>query len=323
MASLPNGVSQEQYYGDASSGNRTDLQGHYQYTTLKEIIESFQLMYTGDNMVIPADINRDIIIFHAKRGLQELNYDALKEIKGIEVDIDPDTLTLILPDDFVSVVRVSWVDNGGNFHPLILNADTRIAAAYLQDNLYEYLYDSDGKILTAAQNSYDETNLPQDLQGFSYVFTAQHGTLGVDGSRSLDSFGGRFGMETSKANFNGWYTIDKTSGVMKFSSNIAQLAFNPSETQQLTTSMVVEYISDGLESDDFSKVRIHKFAVSALYSYIDWMISGTMMNVQEYIVRRKEKKYFNDRRTAKLRLSSLNYENLYQALKGRDKRLDI
>lgn len=321
MGALPNGVNQEQFHGLSDTGNRTDLQGAYQYVTLKDIINNFLLMYQGDGQIIN-NISRDVVIFHAKRGLQELNYDVLKAIRAIEVDINPDTLTWILPEDFVREVRVSWVDEAGYFHPLVQNADTIIAEAYLQDNQYEILFDDQGAILKAAQNSYDPTNLSTNsISGLGYVHPGGYGTS-MDDYYNLDGRG-RFGVDTGKANQNGWYIINKPAGVMQFSSNISKLEQNPTASGQKLSSIVIEYISDGLESADLGDIRIHKFAEAALYAYMDYNILDSRFGVQEYIVRRKEKNYFRAKKQAKLRLMNLTFDDLYQVLQGQNKRLKI
>lgn len=286
MPALPTGVTQEGYYGDSS------LWGAYQFTTLQDIINNFLLMYTGDDVLIPGTINRDIVIFHAKRGLQELNYDALRRIKALELDIDPDTLQITVPEDFINYVRISWIDDAGKFHPLVTNEDTKISEAYLQDNTYAILFDESGNVLKASQNSYDETLIDDGFTEYTYD--------------PDDNVGARFGLNTRKANSNGWVTIDKPSGVIKFASVIGE------------KTIVMEYISDGLESSSLSDVKVHKFAEEALYAYIEWQILSRLRQIQEYVVRRKHKYFHTKRLQAKSRLGGLRYEDLYQELRGRD-----
>jgi hypothetical protein len=292
MAVLPIGVTPQDFYENPAF---EDLQGSYQYVTLADVINNFELMYVGDDKLIN-NINRDIVLFHAKRGLQEANFDILKEIKGIEIDLS-ETLTLILPEDYVKYVRVSWVDSAGNFHPMVMNDDTKIAEAYLQDNNYNILFDESGNVLKAADNSYDQTNLS------SYTISNDTG-IGVS-----QLAGARFGLETSKANSNGWFTVDKANGVMKFDTKVG------------TRTIVLEYISDGLESSDPTRVRVHKFAEEALYTYIEWMILNSKMGIQEYIVKRKRKDYDVARRRAKMRLNGITFDDIMQAMRGKDKRI--
>ena len=47
------------------------------------------------------NVNRFKILFFAKRGIQELNYDALNEIKALELTVYDD-LKFVLPSDYVN-----------------------------------------------------------------------------------------------------------------------------------------------------------------------------------------------------------------------------
>lgn len=297
MGALPTGTSQEDFYNDPT------LQGGYQYVTIKDIVNNFYLFHVGDQYHIK-DIKRDIVIFHAKRGLQELNYDVLKEIRGIEIDLS-DNLSLVLPEDYVKYVRVSWVDAAGNFHPMIANMDTKIAEAYLQDNEYNILFDVDGNVLTASENSYDQTLVAQNA--YTYYRPSEYG-VGYDNYYEQQSKG-RFGMQTDKANANGWFTVDKRTGVMKFSSNVG------------TKTIVLEYISDGIEYADIADIRVHKFAEDALMKYIEAAIIEKLDKIGEYVVKRKLKAAHIAKNKAKSRIAGFNYEELLQVLRGKDKRL--
>ena len=46
---------------------------------------NFELMYEGNHSLVNNE-NRYKILFHAKRAIQELNYDAFKEIKALEIN---------------------------------------------------------------------------------------------------------------------------------------------------------------------------------------------------------------------------------------------
>jgi hypothetical protein len=297
MGALPTGTSQEDFYGDPT------LQGGYQYTNIKDIVNNFMLTVVGDRNHIKY-IEKDIVVFHAKRGLQEMSYDVLKEIKAIEVDLS-ETYTLILPEDYVKYVRVSWIDSAGNFHPMVGNTDTIIAAAYLQDNLYNLLFDGSGNVLLANENSYDQTLV--DTTG-GYTYWGDSGGSGFDNYYETASRG-RFGMQTDKANGNGWFTVDKRTGIMKFSSNVG------------TRTIVLEYISDGLEYADIGDIKVNKFAENALMLWVEARIIEKLDKIPEYVVKRKVKDAHIATLKAKTRLSGFTYEELLQVLRGRDKRL--
>ena len=77
-------ISQYQYY--ENGGNQpTDVNwGSYQYVSLYDIVNNFMLMYAGNHSLVNNE-ERFKILFHAKRAIQELNYDAFKQIKVLEL----------------------------------------------------------------------------------------------------------------------------------------------------------------------------------------------------------------------------------------------
>jgi len=72
-------ISQYQYYENGGNAPEDANWGSYQYVSLKDIVNNFMLMYSGNHSLINNE-ERYKIIFHAKRAIQELNYDAFKEI---------------------------------------------------------------------------------------------------------------------------------------------------------------------------------------------------------------------------------------------------
>ena len=106
------------YYENNGNTPTDENWGSYQYVSLSDIVNNFMLMYVGNDKLVN-DLNRYQILFHAKRAIQELNYDALKEIKILELDIGND-IRFILPQDYVNYVRISLFKNNTLF-PLTEN----------------------------------------------------------------------------------------------------------------------------------------------------------------------------------------------------------
>ena len=119
--------------------------------------------------------------------------------------------------------------------------------------------------------------------------------------------GSRFGLDPQHAQANGSFYIDCVSGKIHFSSNIAG------------KTVILDYISDSLGKD--GEMRVHKFAEEAMYKWISHAILSGKANVPEYQVNRLKKERFAAIRTAKLRLSSLNLEELTQNLRGKSKQI--
>ena len=85
--------------------------GSYSYTTLADVVNNFIVGYVGKDKLIP-DVKRTDVIFHAKRALQEFSYDTLKSVKSQELNVPP-SLSVVLPQDYVNYVRMSWIDQLG------------------------------------------------------------------------------------------------------------------------------------------------------------------------------------------------------------------
>jgi hypothetical protein len=73
-------INQQQYYTNNGNTPQDANWGSYQYISLEDIVNNFMLMYQGNNEII-GNITRYQVVFYAKRAIQELNYDALKETK--------------------------------------------------------------------------------------------------------------------------------------------------------------------------------------------------------------------------------------------------
>lgn len=278
----------EEYYGDSTEW------GNYQYILMKDIINNFMAFYVGDGKVLDT-ISRYDVVFHAKRGLQELHYDALRDIVALELDV-PDDLQLELPRDFVRLIRLSWVDKQGRQHDILNDHKSSMPTAYLQDDNADIIFDDNGAPTTGT--SVVDTNR-----------SSVNHNAEVDEYSSLSDefFGGRFGMQTSNANINGTYNIDKNLGIIRFSSNIK------------AETVVIEYISDGLENKTEAEIRVNKQCEDFLYKYIAHKIVSYKFGVQEYIVRRLKNDAFAAMKNMKVRMMEIHPNDLVQALKGRNK----
>ena len=83
--------------------------------------------------------------------------------------------------------------------------------------------------------------------------------------------------------------------------------------------MVLEYVSDGMEGGDDSKISVNKLFEEYIYAYIKYSILNSRLGVQEYIVRRAQKDKSSLLRNAKIRLSNIHPGRLLMNLRGRDK----
>ena len=302
-------ISQYQYYENGGAAPEEANWGSYQYVSLYDIVNNFMLLYSGNHSLVNNE-ERFKVLFHAKRAVQELNYDAFKEIKVLQLDIT-DQYRFVLPSDFVNWVRVSVYKNG-LLYPLTENIQVNYAKAYLQDHQAKILFDADGNALSPEFSDIDIDRITGQKK--SIYLNSGHSFDGYEGYCyngawyfTADVAGGWFALNTETANANPTFAIDKTMGVINFSSNIG------------SGSVVLEYVSDGMENGDDSKVHVNKMFEDYVYAYIEYAILQSKLNVQEYIVRRTQKRKSALLRNAKIRISNIHPGRLLMSMRGKDK----
>ena len=301
-------ISQYQYY-ENNGVNPTDANwGSYQYVSLQDIVNNFLLMYSGNHSLVNNE-ERFKILFHAKRAIQELNYDAFKEIKVLQLTV-PESLIYILPSDYVNWVRISLYKDGW-LRPLTENIQTLSSNAYLQDNTGMILFDQNGGILQP-QNSEIDLDRFKKTKKSIYLnqgnqFDGQYG-WNIDGMWYFQyEMGAAFGLNTETANFNPTFNIDKKTGVINFDSSMSN------------ESCILEYVSDGMDNGDTSKVTVNNLFEQYIYAAIKFEILNSKFGVQEYIINRARKERQALLRNAKIRISNIHPGRLLMNLRGMDK----
>lgn len=275
--------------------------GNFVYESLENIVNNFWQQYTGDGTVL-GPIKRSQILFWAKKGLQQFNFDVLKEVKAVELELG-DALDIVLPPDYVSYVRISWVHpKTGQLMPMSKNTKLPLATAYLQDHLAEILFDDEGNILegtTMFQNINDSLPNTNSIG----VLNCGNGCGGCQYYENGCVNKAMYNLDTSK-NFNGSFNIDTRKGKIHFGSDSASRV------------IMLEYISDGLEYSADSDIKVNKMAEMALYKWINWNLLGNKLNVQEYIVGRAKKDYDTAYRNTKIKMMDLRPHELIFNING-------
>ena len=278
--------------------------GGYGYTSLNDIINGFIATYVGEHKLIP-DVKRTDVIFHAKRGLQEFSYDTLRSIKSQELTIPP-SLSVIIPQDYVNYVNITYIDALGVKHPIypannltispyevpIQDGDGDPTQDYFGDNL-------EGTSITMERWAEANDNL---LNGniSARDYWAYSGWL--TGNPIL---GERYGNNPQYTQRNGWFNMNERDGTIAFSSNLKDRL------------IVLEYISDGLAYELDS--RIPKMAEEALYAHILYSILASRINQPEYVIQRLKRDRSAKLRNAKIRLSNVKLEEIVQVMRGKSK----
>ena len=119
--------------------------GNYQFVSLDDIINQFQISYVGQDKIIPR-IKRADVAFHAMRALQELSFDTFKSIKSQEITLPP-SLKMILPQDYVNYTGVYFTDESGIKHPLYETKHTSNPFTILQEEDGKYSFADDTELI--------------------------------------------------------------------------------------------------------------------------------------------------------------------------------
>lgn len=301
MGLLDNQSQKSYYLGSDNTWNSNDESyGAYQFVSLKDIVNNFIISYVGEEKIIPK-VKRTDVIFHAKRAIQEFSYDVFRSNKSLEIEIPP-TLHMILPQDYVGYVKLSWVDDSGIERIIYPTRDSSNPLPILQDDNYQYLFDNQsGDILTANESetwkkfksSSTRNSILENNNNFDILADNHHGR--------------RYGADPEVTQSNGTFYIDPIKNIIHFSSTLVGMI------------VTLKYISDGLGKDE--DTIVHKFAEEAVYKQIAHSILSTRANTPEYMIGRFKKEKTAAKRNAKLRLSNLKLAELTQVLRGKSKQI--
>jgi hypothetical protein len=296
-------------YGDYDAyGDTVETHyGSYAYVSLNDIVNNFMVSYVGLNKLIP-DVKRTDVIFHAKRGLQEFSYDVLKSVKSQELTVPP-SLSVILPQDYVNYVKVSWIDNQGIKHPIYpTNLTIDPSEKPLQDNIGQPIQSSYDDNLEGTSITEERYKKQQNGKLINYINGISDGWANYDwgnGNYYYGGYGRQYGLDPQYSNYNGSFTINDRLGKMSFSSTLVGML------------IVFEYISDGLAYE--LDTRVPKLAEEAMYAHILHSIISTRANQPEYLVQRLKKERSAKLRNTKIRLSEIKLEEFTQVMRGKSK----
>jgi len=282
--------------------------GGYEYISIKDIVNNFIVGYVGQDKLIPR-VNRTDVIFHAKRGLQEFSYDTLKSIKSQELTVGPN-LSVIIPQDYVNYVKLSWISGDGVKHTIYPTQLTSSPwEAPVQDAQGDIVQDNFGDNVdgTSLTNSRWQAANPDNITGL-YPTNSNNPLLYMYDWWGEGAYGGfygqRYGGDPVNMQMNGWFNIDEKRGTFNFSSDLANKL------------IILEYISDGLAYDENTKVP--KMAEEAMYQHLLYSILSTRVATVQIAPQYKKQRYAA-LRNAKIRLSNIKLDEIAQVMRNKSK----
>lgn len=207
-------------------------------------------------------------------GLRELNMDVSGIPTVTKLTIDENTCRVDLPDDYLKYKRIGICVGG---RVISLGRDDTLC---LNDNLNAC---GDQVAIPVAPDSRDF-----DQQVFNGVPLPTE--FWLQGNSGVFGLGGG-------NNKNGYYRIDEENNQILFASSVSG-------------EIVLEYLSTTKKVKGQSIVN--PYCAEALKAFIDWRKINKTLNMGAWQLARQE--YYNQRRLAKLRMSTWTLEEIYQAL---------
>ena len=236
-------IPNKQYYQGSDFGN-------YQFTSLDDVINQFLVAYVGEDKIIPK-VKRTDVQFHAMRALQEFSFDVFKSIKSQQIDV-PQTLTMILPHDYINYTKLSFTDTSGIKHPLYQTNDTSNPFQILQDDDGQYSFPTNAQLIVNNDFSTSPLNIPWALgcpTNGTNNLTASTGGIAIDDGKlkfSHRTYQGDAANNWSKAQAV-WQPIDVTgityldltadATAVNMTNGVGTIRFGLSTTQGDSTNL--------------------------------------------------------------------------------------
>ena len=304
-------VSRKPIYANRESqGDQYITPGSYQFTNLDDMINNFLVAYVGQGKVI-SGAPRHEVAFWAQRCIQEFNYDIFPADNNLEFELGP-TRTIKLPNDYVSMVKVAWIDAQGLERVAYENRQASVAQAVVQDQNYEAILDNNGDPVigesSIQEQRYQDPQVRSELlniaQNYYYNYITDYNYSYYNESY----YGRQWGANPEEVSVNGTYLIDNHKGLVVF-----DYLFR--EGQVVT----LRYVSDGLaENGDLTQVYVPKFAEDAVYASILYNLAKLRPSAAGAAALYKKEAYAK-MKNAKIRLMNLNREEMAQIFRGKSK----
>jgi len=256
------------------------------YIPLSQVINDFKI--TTDSDDFNSNASDAALRNFALRGIRELGFDVVSRIKSLKLDIDKTNNTVLIPDDYVDMIKIGIVDSdnilrvfGENKH---LNYSRKVSAGSSTSDSQEGPLPIEANFISNREDAKSSTS--QDISTADdydyYIFEnyMYNGSLG-----RLYGVGG--GIK------HGEYRINLDQNRIEI------------DTDGSYSEVVIEYVADEARS---TNPVIHIYAEEALRSYIYYKLCERKANVPANEKSRARSEYYNERRKANRRLSNFTKE---------------
>jgi hypothetical protein len=272
---------------------------------LSQIIRDFIITLDGDDYA--SNASDSAIRNFALRGIREIGFDLGKKIKSLKRDIQPND-TVILPEDFVDLLKLGIVDEDGIVRVFgnnkNINYSRRRSGAGANINLEV----SDTEDSTTGESNDGPLNIPNN---FINDTVESKSSTGATGGSDNDFSQYVFENYIYQGGAGRLYGAGGGHLAGEYRLNLDQDRIEI-ETNSEYSQVVIEYIADEARSTD---PEVHVYAEEALRSYMYYKIIERKSSVPANEKSRARAEYYNERRKANARLSNFTKEEALKTIR--------
>ena len=274
------------------SGSRTTNSETMNFVSLRQLIDDFIVTMDSDDYI--SNVSDVAIRNIALRGIREFGFDVSSRVRSIKRTIESNS-TIILPEDYVDLVKIGVVDSDGILRVLGQNKNLNYS-----------------RKLTTAESTSDSADGPLNIDA-NLILNREDdkdATAGSDsGNGDLDHF--IFENYLFQGGIGRLYGLGGGHLVGEYRVNLDQNRIEI-DTDSGSSEVVLEYIADEARS---TNPVIHVYAEEALRSYLYYKLCERKSTVPANEKARARQEYYNDRRLAKARLSNFSKEEALKTIR--------
>ena len=283
-------------YSGSRSGSAANSET-MNFVSLRQLIDDFIVTMDSDDYI--SNVSDVAIRNIALRGIREFGFDVSSRVRSIKRTVQSNN-TIILPEDYVDIVKLGVVDGEGTLRVFGQNKNLNYSRKLT-------VADNEGAGSKADSNAAPlniASNLTTDRQD------DKTSTTGGDGNNiDLDVF--IFENYLFQGGVGKLYGIGGGHLAGEYRVNLDQNRIEI-DTESHFDEVVLEYIADEARS---TNPVIHVYAEEALRSYMYYKLCERKSTVPANEKARARQEYYNDRRLAKARLSNFSKEEALKTIR--------
>ena len=259
---------------------------------LSQIIRDFIITLDGDDYA--SNASDSAIRNFALRGIREIGFDLGKKIKSLKMPIESND-TVLLPDDFVDLLKVGVVDDDG------------IVRVFGNNKNINY-----SRKLSSSPVPNDFENSPLNISS-NAIKDREDDKTATGTSTGSDNDFGQYVFENYIYQGGAGRLYGAGGGHLagEYRLNLDQDRIEV-ETNSGYSEVVIEYVADEARAGD---PEVHVYAEEALRSYMYYKIIERKSSVPANEKSRARAEYYNERRKANARLSNFTKEEALKTIR--------